>query len=96
MIALTAVAGAIYTAAIGVDVYKRQAVLCAAGFNLRWLLRSIAGGRIKPIFWACFLWSLSTIRAISAMLVLPDAHKCSEPTNRMPALLRVRAEFATI
>ena len=73
-----------------------HAVLCAAGFNLRWLLRSIAGGRIKPIFWACFLWSLSTIRAISAMLVLPDAHKCSEPTNRMPALLRVRAEFATI
>ena len=27
-----------------------NAVLCAAGYNLRWLLRAIADGRVKPTF----------------------------------------------
>ena len=31
-----------------------HAVLCAAGFNLRWLLRAIVCGRIKPIFFGLF------------------------------------------
>ena len=73
-----------------------HAVLCASGFNLRWLLRAIADGRIKPIFLACFLWCLSTIRAISAMLTLPDARNRPVPTNRTPALRHARAEFAAI
>lgn len=74
----------------------QHAVLCAAGFSLRWLLRANVRGRIKPNSSACFLWRLSAIRAISAMPTSPGAHNCSEPTHRMPALPRTRAEFAVI
>lgn len=28
-----------------------HAVLCAAGYNLRWLIRAVLRGRIKPLFW---------------------------------------------
>ncbi len=74
----------------------QHAVLCAAGFSLRWLLRANVRGRIKPNSSACFLWRLSAIRAISAMPTSPGAHNCSEPTHRMPALPRTRAQFAVI
>ena len=37
-------------------------VLCAAGYNLRWLLRAIARGRIKPLFLALMLWCLDSAR----------------------------------
>ena len=32
-----------------------QAVLCAAGYNLRWLIRAVLRGRIKPLFWPLWL-----------------------------------------
>ena len=37
-------------------------VLCAAGYNLRWLLRAITSGRIKPLFLAFMLWCLNRMR----------------------------------
>jgi transposase, IS5 family len=32
-----------------------HAVLCAAGYNLRWLIRAVLRGRIKPFFWSLWL-----------------------------------------
>ncbi len=40
-------------------------VLCAAGYNLRWLLRAIARGRIKPLFLAFWLGCLQMLAAAS-------------------------------
>ena len=40
-------------------------VLCAAGYNLRWLLRAIACGRIMPLFLAFLLWCLDSARPAS-------------------------------
>ena len=37
-----------------------HAVLCAAGYNLRWLIRAVLRGRIKPLFWP--LWLCAWIR----------------------------------
>ena len=41
-----------------------HAVLCAAGFNLRWLLRAIFRGRITPIFLTCSLWRLACVHSV--------------------------------
>ena len=38
-----------------------HAVLCAAGYNLRWLLRAIARGRIKALFFALWLVRMQTL-----------------------------------
>ncbi len=43
-------------------------VLCAAGFNLRWLLRAIACGRIKPLFCALIERILYDMRALMSSL----------------------------
>ncbi len=40
-------------------------VLCAAGYNLRWLLRTIVRGRIKPLFLALLLGCLQMLAATS-------------------------------
>jgi transposase, IS5 family len=37
-----------------------HAVLCAAGYHLRWLIRAVLRGRIKPLFWP--LWLFAWIR----------------------------------
>ena len=73
-----------------------HAVLCAAGFNLRWLLRAIIRGRIKPFFWACFLWCLACVHAVRAMMSLPGARNCPVPTNRTPTPRRKWVECAVI
>jgi hypothetical protein len=39
-----------------------NAALSAAGYNLRWLLRAVACGMIKPFYFVRILWQL--IRAI--------------------------------
>ena len=44
-----------------------HAVLCAAGYNLRWLIRAVLRGRIKPFFWV--LW----LRAWLGCSLLPSA-----------------------
>lgn len=38
-----------------------HAVLCAAGFNIRWLLRAIAQGRAKAL-WLALMWLASWLR----------------------------------
>ena len=73
-----------------------HAVLCAAGFNLRWLLRAIVRGRIKPIFWAYYLWRMACVHAVWAMLALPGTRNGQVPTNRTTAPRRTWAEFAVI
>ena len=73
-----------------------HAVLCAAGFNLRWLLRAIAGGRIKPIFMARFLWCLACVHAVWAMLRSPAECNSAMAANHMPAPRRAWVECAVI
>ena len=48
-----------------------HAVLCAAGYNLRWLLRAVAGGRIKRLF--CAWWLATLHAALSLWAVLRAA-----------------------
>ncbi len=51
-------------------------VLCAAGFNLRWLLRAIACGRIRPLFCALIernLYALNALKRSLRLLALPWA-----------------------
>jgi len=43
-------------------------VLCAAGYNLRWLLRAVVRGRIKRIFFALWSTTLQLLLAVSEML----------------------------
>lgn len=43
-------------------------VLCAAGYNLRWLLRAIARGRIRRLFFALWLAALQVMFIASALL----------------------------
>ncbi len=38
-----------------------HAVLCAAGYNLRWLLRAVARGRIRPFFFSLYLDALQRL-----------------------------------
>jgi IS5 family transposase len=33
-----------------------HAVLCATGYNLRWLMRAVLRGRIRPFFAALIAW----------------------------------------
>ena len=73
-----------------------HAVLCAAGFNLRWLLRAIVRGRIKPIFWACFLWRMACVHAVRAMLTSPAERNGSITANHTPPSRRAWGECAVI
>ena len=47
-----------------------HAVLCAAGYNLRWLIRALLSGRIKPLFCPSWIrarlaqWQVSTAEAL--------------------------------
>ena len=43
-----------------------HAVLCAAGYNLKWLLRAIVRCRIKPLFLACLMGCIQALVAVSA------------------------------
>jgi len=43
-------------------------VLCAAGYNLRWLLRAIARGRIKALFGALIISALTVLHILSALI----------------------------
>ena len=45
-------------------------VLCAAGYNLRWLLRAVLRGRIKRLFFVFWLETLQLLLTVSAMLSL--------------------------
>ncbi|WP_260473676.1 IS5 family transposase [Pseudomonas aeruginosa] len=45
-----------------------HAVLCAAGFNLRWLLRAVARGEIRAVFLRLWAWSNGGETATSAGL----------------------------
>ena len=45
-----------------------HAVLCAAGYNLRWLLRAVVRGRIKRLFFALWLATLQVTFIASALL----------------------------
>jgi len=45
-----------------------HAVLCAAGYNLRWLLRAVVRGRIKRLFFALCLVALQAMFIASALL----------------------------
>lgn len=45
-----------------------HAVLCAAGYNLRWLLRAVARGRIARLFFALRLVALQVMFIASALL----------------------------
>jgi len=43
-------------------------VLCAAGYNLRWLLRAVVRGQIKRLFFALWSAALRLLLAVSVML----------------------------
>jgi IS5 family transposase len=43
-------------------------VLCAAGYNLRWLLRAVARGRIRALLHAFNEWSRTLLHALSTAL----------------------------
>ena len=45
-----------------------HAVLCAAGYNLRWLLRAVARGRIRRLFCALCSAALQWLLLVSVML----------------------------
>ncbi len=45
-----------------------HAVLCAAGYNLRWLLRAVVRGRIGRLFFALWSATLQLLLAVSVML----------------------------
>jgi transposase, IS4 family len=44
-----------------------HAVLCAAGYNLRWLLRAIAERGITPLFLCLWAWWCQESAAVAAM-----------------------------
>lgn len=46
-----------------------HAVLCAAGYNLRWLLRAVVRGRIKRFFFALCSAALQLLLGVSVMLL---------------------------
>jgi len=48
-------------------------VLCAAGYNLRWLLRAVVRGRIKRLFFA--LWLAVLRRVIIASVAFASSQK---------------------
>ena len=62
-----------------------HAVLCAAGYNLRWLLRAITRGRLKPLFFALWLAALNAMFIASALW--SSSNKCSAR-----AIARMRCE----
>lgn len=45
-----------------------HAVLCAAGFNLRWLLRAVARGKIRAVLLRLLAWSYGDENGVSAGL----------------------------
>ena len=47
-----------------------HAVLCAAGYNLRWLLRAIAAGRVRRLFFVLRLVASQVMFIVSAWLLL--------------------------
>ncbi|MCB5224312.1 MAG: hypothetical protein LHW50_04075, partial [Candidatus Cloacimonetes bacterium] len=47
-----------------------HAVLCAAGYNLRWLLRAIAAGRIRRLFYVLCLAVLQLVLIVFGILIL--------------------------
>ena len=73
-----------------------HAVLCAAGFNLRWLLRAIARGLLKQISWAYYLWRMACVHAVWAMQTSPAERNCSITANHTPAPRRAWGECAVI
>jgi len=50
-----------------------HAVLCAAGYNLRWLLRAVVRGRIKGLFFALWLAALRVM--INASVAFASSHR---------------------
>ena len=44
-----------------------HAVLCAAGYNLRWLLRAVVRGRIRRFFFAFWSETLQLLLVVSVM-----------------------------
>ena len=68
----------------------------AAGFNLRWLLRAIARGLLKPISWAYYLWRMACVHAVWAMQTSPAERNGSITANQTPAPRRAWDECAVI
>ncbi len=53
-------------------------VLCAAGYNLRWLLRAVLRGRIRRLFFAFWSATLQVLLAVSEMLASLDTRWARE------------------
>jgi IS5 family transposase len=57
----------------GADGDALHAVLCAAGFNIRWLLRAIAAKGLKGFLLACSQWAPWLRWIASALHIAPAA-----------------------
>lgn len=68
-----------------------HAVLCAAGYNLRWLLRAVLRGKIKPLFVALIAWSLGWLAVVSAMSRVQSrlGDRITRSRHRVPGRPRV-------
>jgi len=64
-----------------------HAVLCAAGYNLRWLLRAIVRKGLKPLFWCPSVRWAQVVRVLSRLLSGPklECEHLSPPTRPDPA-----------
>jgi len=60
-------------------------VLCAAGYNLRWLLRAIVGGRTRRLFFALCLVTLQMTFIVSAALSSLKPRQTRRIERRPPA-----------
>lgn len=67
-----------------------HAVLCAAGFNIRWLLRAIARLGLKGLFFALTLMTFISRQAIIALPIAGAALWSS--TSRQRLVIRAECE----
>jgi IS5 family transposase len=64
-----------------------HAVLCAVGYNLRWLLRAIIAKGIKPLFLCLFAWWIQALRVVAAEVrgIAPTVDARRGPIRSMTA-----------
>jgi IS5 family transposase len=62
-----------------------HAVLCAAGYNLRWLMRAVLRRGLKALFFALIVWSARARRIAAALLRQSQITKSVFATAAMPA-----------
>jgi len=70
-------------------------VLCAAGYNLRWLLRAVVRGRIKRLFFALWVAALQ-VTFIALALLLSSKKRSAGGIGRMRCDSRWLAGTATV